>query len=506
MHKFLILFLVAILSVPCFMSTTGNMAYAIEQTSKKKKKQQQRNNKSKKKKKKQTIQTPQTSAEAQQQHDATEEEIRRTQQEIDANNRKIAHQLNQLRLLDAEILESERTITEISLVLNRLTTQIDSLSSVINSNEKKLANLRNNYLKAIKQFRLNKGKTSTLAFIFSAKNFSQAYRRFRYLREFSRWRANKAAQIMALQSQLIIQKELLSQTQSEKNVIFNKEIVIKENLTSQQNKQQILVGELRKNGEALQSHLSAKQTEANNLRSQISVLIAEEERKLREEEEQRRREEEQRRIDEENARLAEQQRIEAEQQNQLESTSQQSTDNKKKKQTQEARNYNYADARGRQRRGRQNSQTTGNMPAQSSIILDGFEAAKGTLPKPVAGSFKIVNQFGRHAHPDIPNVEYDNPGIDAEVAPGSFAQAVYPGKVSGVYMLKGFRTVIIVNHGKYYTVYANIDSPNVKSGDQVTQGQTLGKLFSDKDDNDRTIIHFEVWCSRDKLNPNEWIK
>ena len=146
------------------------------------------------------------------------------------------------------------------------------------------------------------------------------------------------------------------------------------------------------------------------------------------------------------------------------------------------------------------------MPAQSSIILDGFEAAKGTLPKPVADSFKIVNQFGRHAHPDIPNVEYDNPGIDAEVAPGSFAQAVYPGKVSGVYMLKGFRTVIIVNHGKYYTVYANIDSPNVKSGDQVTQGQTLGKLFSDKDDNDRTIIHFEVWCSRDKLNPNEWIK
>ena len=509
MRKLLILFLVAILSVPVVTFTIVDTAYATEQPTKKKSKKK----KNKKTKKKTT--KPTTSAEAQRQHDTTEEEIKRTQEEIEANNKKITRQLNQLLLVDADIRESETLIADISTNINRLNNQIDSLSSEISNNEGKLQKLRNNYLRAIKQLRQTKTNTNMLAFIFSSKNFSQAYRRFRYLREFGRWRANKAAQIIALQSHLILQKELLGQVQKEKNNALNDEIKVKENLLAHQTEQKKLVDELKQNGDVLQSHLSIKQAEANNLRAQISVLIAEEQQKAREEEERRRREEEQRRIEEENVRLSEQQLAE-EQPQQTPVQEQQNADitsnkKKKKKKTQTTDTRNYADARGRQRRGRQDSQTTGEMPSSggntTSVASPGsFEAAKGTLPKPVNGSFKIVNQFGRHAHPDIPGVEYDNPGIDAEVAPGSYAQAVYPGKVSGVYMLKGFRTVIIVNHGKYFTVYGNIDSASVKSGDLVTQGQALGKLFSDKEDNNRTTIHFEVWCSRDKLNPNEWIK
>lgn len=101
---------------------------------------------------------------------------------------------------------------------------------------------------------------------------------------------------------------------------------------------------------------------------------------------------------------------------------------------------------------------------------------------------------------------YDNPGIDAEVSAGASALAVFSGKVSGVYMLPGYNTVVIVNHGNYYTVYGNIASPAVKVGQQVKAGQGLGSLAPDEDDRSRSSIHFEVWRNREKLNPLDWIR
>ncbi len=131
---------------------------------------------------------------------------------------------------------------------------------------------------------------------------------------------------------------------------------------------------------------------------------------------------------------------------------------------------------------------------------------KGNLPRPVSGSFKVTSRFGRQSLPELPDIVYDNPGIDAEVASGASALAVYGGKVSGVYMIPGYNTVVIVNHGSYYTVYGNISSPAVKVGDQVKAGQGLGSLAPDEDNHSRSSIHFEVWRNREKLNPLEWIR
>lgn len=131
---------------------------------------------------------------------------------------------------------------------------------------------------------------------------------------------------------------------------------------------------------------------------------------------------------------------------------------------------------------------------------------KGRLPRPVAGEFRVVSQFGRQSLPDMPDVVYDNPGIDAEVAKGSSALAVYPGKVSAVYVVPGFSTVVILSHNGYYTVYGNIASPSVKMGDNVKQGQGLGRLAEDADNPSKSSIHFEVWRKRDKLNPLSWIR
>ncbi|MDE5974988.1 MAG: M23 family metallopeptidase, partial [Muribaculaceae bacterium] len=135
-----------------------------------------------------------------------------------------------------------------------------------------------------------------------------------------------------------------------------------------------------------------------------------------------------------------------------------------------------------------------------------FANMRGSLPRPVSGSFRVTSRFGRQSLPDLPDVVYDNPGIDAETSSGAAALAVYQGKVSGVYMIPGYHTVVIVNHGNYYTVYGNISSPTVKVGDTVNAGHKLGSLAPDEDDRSHSSIHFEVWRNREKLNPLEWIR
>ncbi|MDE6695607.1 MAG: peptidoglycan DD-metalloendopeptidase family protein, partial [Muribaculaceae bacterium] len=135
-----------------------------------------------------------------------------------------------------------------------------------------------------------------------------------------------------------------------------------------------------------------------------------------------------------------------------------------------------------------------------------FASLRGSLPRPVEGSWRITNPFGRHSMPELPEIEYDNPGIDAEVAMGATVKSVCGGKVSGVYKVAGYGTVVIVNHGDYYTVYGNLASTNVSVGTSVGAGQSLGTAGTDPDDHRRGSVHFEVWKGREKQNPSSWLR
>ncbi len=329
-------------------------------------------------------------------------------------------------------------------------------------------------------------------------------RRMRYLKQVSSWRSKKSAEISASVKELTLQKEQLEQSRREKDIALSRQIAAQNQLTTQYQRQDAVVGALRRNGQALQSHLAKKQQEANALKSRIAALIAEENRKA----EEARRAEEARKAAEE-ARLAEEARKAEEEKLLAEETKQSKTDKKQdkkedKKQTKNKKADNkgkkdYAEARKRKPRG--------DRQVEASVSHAGnFASMRGSLPRPVSGAFRVTSQFGRHSLPELPDVMYDNPGIDAETSSGASAQAVYGGKVSGVYVIPGFSTVVIVNHGNYYTVYGNISSPAVKIGDVVKQGQVLGRLAPDEEDPSHSSIHFEVWKNRDKLNPLDWIR
>ena len=460
-----------------------------------------------------------------------EAEIKQTKTRLEENEKSVRAGLKELGKIEDDIIVSEKKMAEISNQINILNSKISALESHITSDEAELQKLRDEYLKAVKKMRLARKGNSELAFIFSSDNFNQALRRMRYLKEFSEWKDKQSNAIDNKLSSLKIQRENLAKTvEQQKGVLKNQENE-KTKLQKQYSRQNVLVADLKKNGEALQSHLSKKQTEANQLKNRISELIAEEQRKAAEEKARKEAEERARLEAEEKARkdAAEKERLLAEAKAEAEKKEQQapvaSSETKQsskkdskvkkediktveKKQEKEERPLNYADARKRQPRSGESSSvsTSANTSGKSSQIASDFAEMKGNLPRPVSGTFKVTSRFGRQSLPDLPDVEFDNPGIDAEVAAGASAIAVFPGKVSGVYMLPGYNTVVIVNHGNYYTVYGNINSPTVKVGDNIKTGQGLGVLTVDDDDSSHGSIHFEVWKNREKLNPLEWIR
>lgn len=515
-----------------------------------------------------------TSADVRRREEATRREIALTKEQIKENDLAVKRGLNDLGKLQTDIDAGKKKLAAATTQVRDVERKIGGITGRIDKGEKDLARLRAEYLKAVKKMRIKKKQTSSLAFIFASKDFNEALRRMRYLRQFAAWRDKQSADIGKQIKALGYEKELLAQTRVEKQNALKAESSAQASLQVQYREQDAVVAKLKENGNALRTHLARKQQEANTLRGRISALIAEEQRRA----EQQRREQEARetaarkaeeerlaaieakRLAEEKARADEQARAEETARQEKESRNEKliaQTPEKpkaekprvrkpkaekpkkekpantrkepKQKKKNDAKTENagsientgtgdYALARRRRPRGdgKAPSATSspsanvskparGNTPASSSAAGN-FASMRGSLPRPVAGPFKITSPFGAHSLPDLPDVKYDNPGIDAEVSAGASAQAVYAGKVSGVYVIPGYSTVVIVNHGNYYTVYGNIQSPAVKVGDTVKQGTNLGRLAPAEEDPSHSSIHFEVWHNRDKQNPASWIR
>ena len=64
----------------------------------------------------------------------------------------------------------------------------------------------------------------------------------------------------------------------------------------------------------------------------------------------------------------------------------------------------------------------------------------------------------------------------------------------------------MIRHGKYMTVYANLGSITVSTGQKIKAGQNIGTVFTDSNDSNRSILHFEIRNQRLKENPESWLK
>ena len=133
-----------------------------------------------------------------------------------------------------------------------------------------------------------------------------------------------------------------------------------------------------------------------------------------------------------------------------------------------------------------------------------FVSNRGKLPMPITGPYIITSRYGQYSVEGLRNVKLDNKGIDIQGKPGAQARAIFNGKVAAVFQLNGLFNILI-RHGNYISVYCNLSSASVKTGDTVTIRQVLGQVFSDGADNGRTVLHFQLRKEKEKLNPEPWL-
>ncbi len=139
---------------------------------------------------------------------------------------------------------------------------------------------------------------------------------------------------------------------------------------------------------------------------------------------------------------------------------------------------------------------------EPEISGEGFETRRGKLRWPVAQG-RITARFGNREHPVLKTVT-QNTGIDISVPTGTAVFAVARGEVSKIWWLPSFGNLIILNHyNDFRTVYAHLSEIEVREGERISEGARIGKSGESLSG---PMVHFEVWKSRDKQDPESWLR
>ncbi len=139
--------------------------------------------------------------------------------------------------------------------------------------------------------------------------------------------------------------------------------------------------------------------------------------------------------------------------------------------------------------------------AEEVALTSDFAGNKGRLPWPVTYT-KVAREYGRYTHSS--GGQNMNNGIDLLCRPGTSVQAVFGGTVSRVFTTPGGTRGIIIRHGDYMTVYANMGSVAVKEGAKVSTRQNIGTVFTNEDGT--AEFSFQLWKGTSSQNPRTWLR
>ncbi|MFT7591209.1 MAG: murein DD-endopeptidase MepM/ murein hydrolase activator NlpD [bacterium] len=131
------------------------------------------------------------------------------------------------------------------------------------------------------------------------------------------------------------------------------------------------------------------------------------------------------------------------------------------------------------------------------------EFVPGNLPWPVKNGY-ISERFGLHRHTDFKNVSTVNNGVDIICENSSSVYPIFEGVVSAIIQVPGMQTTVLIKHGNYYSVYANLSSVSCNQGEKVAPSSIIGQVGKNQDN--VTELHFEIWKGTTKLNPQSWIR
>lgn len=465
-----------------------------------------------------------------------EERLKETDKLLKQKKKDEKSSLNRINVLRKNLNERKNLIKNFSSEINYLDNNIGKLTDEKAELERKLVNHKSDYAKLIRKTQSNHHSYSKLMFLLSAENFNQSLRRARYLGEFSDYKKVQVKQIERLKTEIIQKTDSLNRNKLTKNELLKSKEAEAAKIQNDEKAERLLLVGLKNEERKLLAEYKSHQLKREQIDRKIQQVIedeirkAEARRKLEEqrqkaaEEARRKAETEARRKLEEkrlaDARIAEQKAADkraaeqraAEQRAKTTAQSNKKTDTEKQTEVAKPAESTVAvvtpsktveTPKELATATPKASQEYAYISREAQLLGGSFAANKGRLPWPVERG-AISGHFGRQPHPDLKYVEINNKGTYFRAPAGTNARAVFAGEVAKIFSLPGSGNAVIIQHGNYRTVYANLSSIYVREGDRVTAKQSIGKIFTD-DQSGQAELQFQIYNDRNLTNPESWI-
>lgn len=384
--------------------------------------------------------------------------LKKTEQQLLSTQNKTKDVKKKINLLKQQVSQRKELIDLITKEINTLQDEANVLVAKIDKltteeKEKMLA-----YAKTVKAMQKRQSSIDRLLFLLSANSFDEGTRRIVYMGSYARAHKKAAQELSQLRDELSSQKVALENTKKTKQKSVQSKEQESKKLLAEEAQLKKEADKLGLQAKDLQKQATDQRKKANQLskeiQKQIAYEIAEAERKAREA----------------------QARAEAA---------------RKAGKKVDKKDIRKAETKGGYA-----------MNEEERSVSKSFSRKQGRMMKPCNAPGYIDVPYGKSQDKVNSHITRENGGVDIATSAGACAVAVMDGVVSKIFVSSDYNKTIILRHGNYLTVYANLSSVNVSQGSKVKTGQILGKISTN---NNKTILHFEVWKERSRQNPLSWI-
>ena len=180
---------------------------------------------------------------------------------------------NELEDIQLKISVRDKLININNSQLNNLTNIIYNQTEKLSDLEKELIKLKEEYEKIIYSSYKKKSTQMKLMFLFASENINQAFKRFQYFKQYSKYRKKQADKIVLIQTQISQTIDSLQIRKNNKQNIIDENRKVKETLTKEQQLQNTLFKNLLKNQKNYALEINEKEKQTRLIDNEIQKLI-----------------------------------------------------------------------------------------------------------------------------------------------------------------------------------------------------------------------------------------
>ena len=218
-----------------------------------------------------------------------EKKKKQLQKEIRLTNKLLKEAKKNKDLSVDELLKLKSKINARSSLISTMNSEIKLINNDINSIEAntielgdEIQRLKKEYAKIIYYAFKHRNTYDKIMFVFASKDINQAYKRLKYIQQYSEYRKSQAKTIMVNQIELNKKLEKLKEVKQENAVLVSLQEQEKKQLSSEKSEQENVVKKLQGKEQELKNKLRKKEVAKRKLQKAIQRIIEEEIRKARE--------------------------------------------------------------------------------------------------------------------------------------------------------------------------------------------------------------------------------